>query len=277
MLPTHEDGYAGHGGLGGAALRVSVVTVVRNRVDCIARAICSLQSQTWADVQHVVVDGGSTDGTVEVVRDMLPKDARWVSEPDRGIYDALNKGIAMCDGDLIGLLHSDDTFADSGVLETVARTFEQHPEVDIIYGDVAFFDAQDPTRCVRLYDSSRFRPSLLAWGWMPAHPSVFMRRRLIERHGSYRTDFRIAGDFEFLARVFSDPTLAWRYLPLVMVHMRTGGASTAGMRATLTLNREILRACRDIGIQTNLLKLMLRYPLKLRELTRQNSRPLSRG
>lgn len=257
-------------------MKISIVTAVYNRVDCIRRAVDSVNHQTWGDIQHVVVDGASTDGTRELLKTILPATALFISEPDRGIYDAINKGISRSDGDVIGLLHSDDVFADAQVLSKVALAFEQDPSLDMLYGDIDFYDAAQPGRRTRVYSSRRFTPERLASGWMPAHTSVFLRRRVFERHGLYRTDYRIAGDFEYMARIFRDRKIKTLYLPEIMVHMRTGGASTAGWRSTLTLNREVLRACRENGIRTSWLRLLSRYPEKLLEFAlarQQRSRP----
>lgn len=249
-------------------MKLSVVTSVRNRVDCVAQAVESVQAQTWPEVQHLVVDGASTDGTTQLLQAVLPAGTRLVSEPDKGIYDGINKGIALAEGEVIGLLHSDDTFADPDVLRDVAMAFEQRPDLDMVYGDVAFVDPKDPGRITRFYSSRKFRPELLRRGWIPAHTSVFLRRRVFERNGLYCTDYRIAGDFEYMVRIFRDPVLTWQYLPRTLVHMRPGGASTAGLRATWRLNREVLRACRANGLHTHLGLLLLRYPLKLMEFLR---------
>jgi glycosyltransferase involved in cell wall biosynthesis len=246
-------------------MKVTVVTSVRNRVDCIAAAVDSVKAQTWPQVEHVVIDAASTDGTSELLRSILPPQACLVCEPDRGIYDGINKGIGRSSGEIVGLLHSDDTFADPDVLRDVARVFQDRPELDMVYGDVAFIDPKDPARVIRLYSSRHFKPALLRRGWIPAHTSVFLRRRVFERHGLYRTDYRIAGDFEYLARIFQDPQLIWHYLPRLMVRMRPGGASSAGLRAAWTLNRELLRACRENGLQTHWGILLMRYPRKLME------------
>lgn len=249
-------------------MKLTVVTTVRNRLACVAKAVDSVTCQTWPDVQHVVVDGASTDGTTQLLQSILSEKARLICEPDTGIYDGINKGIARSDGEVIGLLHSDDAFADADVLADVARVFESKPELDMVYGDVAFIDPKKPGRFIRFYSSRHFRPELLRRGWIPAHTSVFLRRRVFDRHGLYRTDYRIAGDFEFMARIFQDPSLTWQYLPRTMVHMRPGGASTAGLRATLKLNLEVLRACRENGLRTHLGVLLMRYPLKLMEFLR---------
>jgi glycosyltransferase involved in cell wall biosynthesis len=181
--------------------------------------------------------------------------------PDRGIYDALNKGIAAASGDIVGFLHSDDVYARDDVINTVILKMQEE-RLDALYGDVAFVPREDIDRIVRVYSSRRFRPSRIGWGWMPAHPALFLRRNVYRHYGGFKTDYRIAADFEFVARIFSGNKLAYAYLPRVLVKMRLGGASTGGWQSTITLNREVLRACRENGISTNLFKILSKYPLK---------------
>ena len=188
----------------------------------------------------------------------------FVSEPDEGIYDAMNKGIRLASGDIIGTLNADDVYADSKVLSRIERQMVQG-QLDAIYGDVMFFANDRPKVNLRRYSSRYFAPSRIAWGWMPAHPTLFLRREIFHRFGLFRADFNIAGDYEFVARIFKDADLRYRYLPEVLVRMRTGGASTNGWRSTLLLNREVLRACRENGIRTNLLMLLSKYPIKALE------------
>lgn len=246
-------------------MKVSIVTVVFNRAETIAAAMRSLQAQAGVEAEHIVIDGGSTDGTLEILKEFAGPNTRLISEPDGGIYDALNKGIRLATGEIIGILHSDDVYADHEVLKRVSHLMESK-RLDALYGDVEFFSPQRPERVVRRYSSKRFSPDNIGWGWMPAHTSLFLRRSVFDIFGLYRTDFRIAGDFEFVARIFKNRSLKSLYLPEVLVRMSTGGLSTAGWRSTLLLNREILRACRENGIHTNLFKLLSKYPLKIFEL-----------
>jgi GT2 family glycosyltransferase len=187
-----------------------------------------------------------------------------ISEPDVGIYDAMNKGVALATGDVICFLNADDVYADAGVLARVSAQMEQE-RLDALFGDVVFFDASNPQKTVRRYRSRRFRPERIAWGWMPAHPALFLRREVFERVGPFRTDYRIAGDFEFVARAFGPNLLRYCHRSEVLVRMRTGGVSTGGWRNTLLLNREVLRACSENGIKTNMLKILTKYPAKVLE------------
>jgi glycosyltransferase involved in cell wall biosynthesis len=248
-------------------MKVTVITVSRNSAATLPDTLRSVAEQSLPGVEHIVVDGASTDATADVVRRHGTHVAKFLSEPDHGIYDAMNKGLRLATGDIVAFLNADDRYADAGVLERVARAMDKEG-LDAIFGDVAFFRAQNPQSIVRRYRSDRFHPSRLAWGWMPAHPALFMRREIFRRIGLFRTDYRIAGDFELVARAFKDGNLRYRHLPEVLVMMRTGGVSTGGWRNTLILNREVLRACRENGIPTNLIKILSKYPAKLLEFGR---------
>jgi glycosyltransferase involved in cell wall biosynthesis len=224
----------------------------------------SISEQAYPNIEHIVIDGGSQDGTLSLVRELGRVDSIVLSEPDRGIYDAMNKGVALATGEVVAFLNADDFYKDADVLARVARVM-QAEQLDALYGDVEFFRAGRQDVVVRYFNSAQFTTSRLGWGWMPAHPALFVRRALFERYGAFRTDYRIAGDFEFIARVFKHPELRHRHLPESLVCMQMGGISTSGWRATLQLNREMMRACRANAISTNWLKLLSRYPLKLLE------------
>jgi glycosyltransferase involved in cell wall biosynthesis len=245
-------------------MKVSVITACYNSARTIADTIRSVSSQSYRNIEHVVVDGGSRDGTLDIIAARRASIAKLIPGPDNGIYDALNKGLAESSGDIIGFLHSDDIYADDDVIECVAQEFSAHP-LDAVYGDLAYIRNDDLDRIVRVYYSGRFRPSRIAWGWMPAHPALFLARKVFDTFGRFKTDYTIAGDFEFVARIFSTPGFKYRYLPKVLVKMRMGGVSTKGWKSTVTLNREVLRACRENGIDSNYLKILSKYPAKALE------------
>jgi len=247
--------------------RISVITVCFNSETTLGDTLRSVAVQTWPQVEHIIVDGASTDGTLELVRQQGAHVAKLISEPDRGIYDAMNKGVRLASGDIVVFLNADDFYADDGVLSRVAQAMT-HERLDALMGDTEFFDPERPDRQLRRYNSGRFRPDRIAWGWMPAHPGLFMRRAVYDAAGPFKTDYRIAGDFEFIARVFSKQKLRYRHLDEVLVKMRIGGVSTGGIRSTIRLNREVLRACRQNGIKTNTLMILSKYPAKLLEFFR---------
>lgn len=245
-------------------MKISIITVTFNAVETVADTLQSVASQTYGDVEHIVIDGASTDGTQEIVTRHISAISRFVSEPDNGIYDAMNKGLKLATGEIIGFLNADDVYENDDVLQHVAELIAQN-EIDAVFGDAVFVDPAHPKRPIRRYRSDRFRPDRIAWGWMPAHPALFLRRGVYERFGGFRTDYRIAGDFELIARIFHDGTLKYRHVPDVWVRMRTGGISTGGWRSSVLLNREVLRACRENHIPTSLPKILSKYPAKLLE------------
>lgn len=245
-------------------MKISIITVAFNAAPTIADTLESVAAQTHPDIEHIVVDGASTDGTLGVLKRHGRRVARLISEPDQGIYDAMNKGLRLATGEVIGFLNADDVYADAGVLERVSEIMERE-KLDALFGDAEFVSPTHPGRLLRRYRSERFRSDRIAWGWMPAHPTLFLRCQVYERFGQFRTDYRIAGDFELVARMFHGGTLSYRHVPEVLVRMRTGGISTGGWRNTLLLNREVLRACRENGIPTSLPKILSKYPAKLLE------------
>lgn len=246
-------------------MKVSVITVCYNSARTLERALQSVAEQDWPTVEHIVIDGASTDKTKEILERFQSRLAYLVSEPDKGIYDAMNKGLAHATGDIICFLNADDYYASTNVLSMVASQMRDD-NLDALMGDVEFFHEGNISRTVRRYRSDRFHPRRLAWGWMPAHPALFLRKEVVQRVGWFKTDYRIAGDFEFIVRAFHGHLLRYRHFPDVFVRMQTGGVSTAGWRAKIRLNQEVLRACRENGLHTNLLKILSKYPLKLMEL-----------
>ncbi len=251
-------------------MKITVITVCYNSAQTIGDTLRSVREQTYKSIEHIIIDGGSTDCTLAVVATEGAHVGKLVSEKDEGIYDAMNKGIKLATGDVIAFLNADDFYKDPDVLAQVAQVM-QVEQLDAVYGDVEFFRPGQRGVVVRRYNSGRFTVPRLGWGWMPAHPALFVRRSLFERHGSFRTDYRIAGDFEFIARIFKNTELRYRHLTKTMVCMRMGGISTSGWRATLQLNREMMQACRTNSIPTNWLKLLLRYPFKTIEFFRTST------
>lgn len=249
-------------------MKISVITVCFNSVSTLPRTLLSVFSQDWPNIEHIVIDGASTDGSIETLERHQNNIAHIVSEPDEGIYDAMNKGLSRASGDIICFLNADDFYTSSAVLSRVAIQMRSH-DLDALIGDVGYFRPSQPDTIVRRYRSDRFTPERLAWGWMPAHPGLFLSKAIIDRVGLFRTDYEIAADYEYVIRVFHNQTLAYKNLPEIIVHMQLGGASTNGIRARLLLNKEVLRACRDNGVKTNMLKILSKYPTKLLDAIRK--------
>jgi glycosyltransferase involved in cell wall biosynthesis len=246
------------------AVKISIITVVLNGIETISKSIDSIALQRGVDIEHIIIDGGSTDGTLEFLSQNVRSFSRLISGPDNGIYDAMNKGIRLASGDVIGLLNADDFYNNPELLSTVMRQFYD-PRIDAVYGDLEYFRGGNPDKIVRTYTSKAFHLGQLKRGLMPAHPTLFLRKKVYERYGLFDSSYKIAGDFEFIARIFKDGSLKAKYLPLKMVKMQMGGISTRGFTNTIILLKENMRACRQNGISTNYFWLVSRYPKKLLE------------
>jgi len=243
-------------------MKFSIITVTFNSAATISNTLNSIANQDHSDIEYIVIDGKSTDSTIDIIRNNSHLISKSVVEPDFGIYDAMNKGLALATGEVIAFLHSDDVYASSNVVSKVNFCFEKY-SLDALYGDINYFHENDSRKVIRRYSSHRFMPSLIGWGWMPAHPSLFLHRNVYDKYGHFKIDFKIAGDYEFVARIFHENTLRYHYLPEVLVNMRMGGVSTGGIMNSLLLNREVLRACRENNIPTNIFKILSKYPAKL--------------
>lgn len=224
-------------------MKLSIITVCRNAEKTIEDTIRSVLSQTYAKVEHIIVDGASKDATLDIVAGYGDTIDRIISEPDQGIYDAMNKGIALASGDVVGFLNSDDFYASPTVLETVARVMAD-PAADCCYGDLLYVNAADTTRIVRYWRSRPYERGLCAKGWMPAHPTFFVRRRIYKTYGGFDTQFRLQADFELTTRLLQTHEIRSAYIPEVLVHMRTGGATNRSLGNILRGNIEAYRACR---------------------------------
>ena len=230
-----------------APMKISVLTVVFNRADTIAAAIKSVAGQSYQNVEHVVIDGASTDATMSVIGANRHPNMVTVSEPDEGIYDALNKAIACSSGDIIGLMHSDDFFAHDQVLSKVADKFAD-PGIDAVYGDLDYISATNAGQILRRWKAGSFTPDKLRRGWMPPHPTLFVRRRVLEKFGVYNTSYRIAGDYDAILRWFGSPGFRAGYVPEVLVKMRIGGESNRSLARIMHKSREDYRALRSNNI-----------------------------
>jgi len=295
-------------------MRITLITACYNSAAVIGTALESVLRQTWPDVECWVIDGGSTDGTLEIIREYEPKFGgrmHWVSEPDRGMYDAINKGIRKATGEVVGILNADDVLVDDRVLERVASAFgvsttancanrangdakaqraieplnpaaghlnlgtlepDRRP-TDVVYGDIRFVADRrgvgleelraEPT--VRYYSSRHWRPWMLQWGFMPPHPSVYIRRTCFEQLGDYSLDYQIAADYALLVRFLRKARLSCRYVPMCFVDMRVGGKSTKNWRSNVLLNQEIVRGNREAGYFCCLPMLLPKYAFKVWE------------
>jgi glycosyltransferase involved in cell wall biosynthesis len=251
-------------------MKISIITVCYNSELTVRSAIESVLAQTYPDIEYIVIDGQSTDKTIEIIRSYEADFAdrlRWISEPDKGMYDAMNKGVRMSTGDFVAILNADDFYNYPGSVETMVN-YLRETGADMCCSDVRFVYPDDLKKTVRYYSSAKFKPSLFRFGFMPAHPSCFIRRKLFDEIGCYKIDYQIAADYELLIRFLYTHRISYRYLAFDIIKMRTGGKSTKSWKSNWLLNREIVRACRENGIYTNLLLLSLKYFIKVFELIR---------
>ena len=247
-------------------MKISLITVAYNSAATIRNTVESVLSQTFPDIEYIVVDGVSKDDTIKIVREYEPLSngrLRWISEKDEGLYDAMNKGIRIATGDVVGIINSDDFYHRNDVIETIAKAFEDDT-VQATFADVRYVNSDNLNKTVRYYSSKNFAPWRFRFGFMPAHPSFFTYKKYFDEFGFYRLDYKIAADYELLLRFLYTHKLKYKYLPIDVMKMRTGGVSTVSLRNYLH-NEENARACKENGIKTSLLLLSFRYVLKVFE------------
>jgi len=222
-------------------LRVSIITIVHNNRATMEDCVKNVLSQSYKEIEYIVVDGGSNDGTIDIIQAYRERISQWISEPDQGIYDAMNKGLKMATGEVIGFLHSSDLYAHPRVIEEVAQVFG-NSHVSSVYGDLQYVDKENLNRVIRNWKSSPYRHGKFRQGWMPPHPTFFVRKEIYEKYGYFNTHFRIAGDYELMLRFLERYRISAVYIPEVLVKMRWGGMSNGGIKNILIKSYEDYRA-----------------------------------
>jgi len=247
-------------------MKISIITITFNSAKTLKRALESIQHQTYADIEHVIVDGASTDGTREMIESYAKahKNVRWVSEPDDGIYNAINKGIKIATGDVIGFLHSDDVFNSADSIEQIAHAFDESG-ADIVYGDLQYVRAG---KVVRRWQSNAFHPRSLKYGWMPPHPTMYVRREVYAQVGPYDEWFRISADYDMILRLFQ-ADYKTHYIPFVLVSMETGGASNKDTKARLSKTQEDFLVLKKNHVGAGLLTVACKQLRKIKQFIRK--------
>lgn len=249
-------------------MKISLITVTYNSSKTLSDTLQSVLNQTYSEIEYIIVDGASKDSTISIIQEYEPKfqgQMRWISEPDKGLYDAMNKGIRMATGDIVGIINSDDFYHRPDILQMVADAFRDK-SVQAVYGDVRFVNDDNLDKTVRYYSSKSFSPKRFRFGFMPAHPTFFTYKKYFDEFGYYKMGYKIAADYELLTRFLYVHKLKCKYLPVDFMKMRTGGASTASVKSNWILNKEIVRACKENGIWTCMPLLFLKYFIKVFEL-----------
>ena len=222
-------------------MKISIITVVWNNKETIKDAINSVLFQTYEDIEYIVVDGNSSDGTIEIIKSYGNKITKFVSEKDSGIYDGLNKGISLAIGDIVAFLHSDDIYASDSIIEEISKVFKSDESLDGIYGDLVYTSKNDTSKVLRYWKSKKFYKNLLSKGWMPAHPTFFLKRKVYEKYGNFDLDFKIAADYDFMLRVLKSG-IKVEYIPKVLYKMRVGGESNKSIKNIILKSKEDLKA-----------------------------------
>lgn len=250
-------------------MKISIITAAYNSGMTLCDTIESVLRQSYPNIEYIIVDGASKDDTMDIVHRYEPKFGsrlKVVSEPDKGIYDAMNKGIRMATGEIVGILNSDDFFTSDEVVQNIAAAFESEKDIEAVYGDIHFVKDDNLAKCTRYFSSRYFRPWLLRFGFMPAHPSFYCRKTVLEKYGLYDLQYRTSSDFEMMVRLFAKHHIRAKYLDMDFVTMRAGGESTAGLASKKKVNTDISRSLKAHGIYTNQAMQAVRYVWRACEL-----------
>lgn len=229
-------------------LKITLITASYNSVKYIGSNLDSIQSQTYKNIEHIVIDGASTDGTTDILESRISNITKLIREPDRGIYDALNKGLAISSGDVIGFLHSDDVFAHPNVLQDIIKVFERDESIDAVYGDLQYVSTDNINSIKRYWRSSVFSHQKLKWGWMPPHPTLYVRRKYYLQIGGFNESYRVAADYLSVLQLFSIKTFRSAYIPEVLIKMRVGGISNKSLRLRFIKSFEDVRALKQSNV-----------------------------
>ncbi|NQU95349.1 MAG: glycosyltransferase [Candidatus Omnitrophica bacterium] len=244
-------------------MKISIITVVHNNAEYIGDCIKSVIGQSYSAIEYIIVDGKSTDGTLEVVNQHKEKIAKIISEKDKGYVYAMNKGLEAATGDIVGFLHSDDFYAHERVIEEIVGMFKK-TSTDSLYGDLVYVKKDNPNKIVRYWKGGAYNLNRIRWGWMPPHPTFFVKREIYEKHGYFNTDFKIAADYEIMLRFLYRHKISIHYMPEILVNMRTGGVSNKGFRNIMRKSFEDYKICKNYdagkGFSAIILKNLTKIP-----------------
>jgi len=252
-------------------MRVSIITVVWNNKETIKDAIDSVLDQTYKDIEYIIIDGASTDGTVDIVKSYGDKITKFISEPDKGLYDAMNKGIALATGDIVGILNSDDMYASSDIIEKIVYEFE-NKNIDSLYGDLVYVSENDTSKVVRYWKSKEYKKGLFQKGWHPAHPTFFVKKEIYNRYGVFNINFKIAADYELMLRFLEKYQITSSYINEIFVKMRLGGASNQSIKNIIKANLESYRAWKINELYINPFVFLLKPLSKIKQFLKRSSK-----
>lgn len=253
-------------------MKISLITATYNSAETVRDTLQSVLNQTFKDIDYIIIDGNSKDNTMDIVKEFEPKfegRLRWVSEKDKGIYDAMNKGVRMAQGDIVGILNSDDFFASNDVLEKVNAAFTENPAIDGVYADVRYVDWNDTGKTVRMFSGKDFTREKLCWGKMPPHPSFYVKRECYDKFGLYSLDYPICADYDMFVKMIWIGNINTLYINDVFVNMRSGGTSSNGIKVHRKIMRERMLCVREHEMPSNFFKQTSRYFEKIFSLLRK--------
>ena len=251
-------------------MKVTIITVTYNSVRFIEDSILSVANQTYKNIEHIIIDGKSNDGTIDVIKQHEKYIAKWISETDRGMYDALNKGMELSTGDIIGILNSDDILESNDVIEHIVKAFQENT-IDSLYGDLEYVDQVDLNKIYRIWKGKPYKRSLFYRGWMPAHPTFYFKRAIFEKYGGYENHFFSAADYELMCRYLFKHKVSSHYLPKLIVKMRRGGQSNNSLKMRLRANRRDYLAMKRNNIPFSFIVSILKPLSKLHQYYKKNS------
>jgi glycosyltransferase involved in cell wall biosynthesis len=244
-------------------VKITIITVCYNSEKTIKETIESVLKQDYNYIEYIVIDGGSIDNTLGIINLYQNKIHKIISEPDNGIYDAINKGVELATGDIVGIINSDDVFYNNQVISRIANCFELNKNLDSVIGDIVFLNSKGKVH--RQYKSTNWNPKKFRWGMMPPHPTFYCKKSIFVKLGYYRNDLKIAADYELMMRFLLVNNISFKYISMFFVKMSLGGTSTKNLRSKLLINKEVLNACRINNVNTNILKIYTKYLLKIIE------------
>jgi glycosyltransferase len=244
-------------------MKISIITATYNSEKNIVACLESVANQSYKNIEHIVIVGGSNEKIPEIVKS-FPSVTKFISEPDKGIYNALNKGIEISTGDVIGFLHSDDVFSSSSIIHKIADLFSNN--IHGVYGDLIFTSSKNQHKIVRTWISKSFNSKNIKYGWMPPHTTLFLRKEIYEKYGKFDISFKIAGDYDFMINIMKSNQINLQYLPEIITKMRMGGASTGSLKGILTKSKEDIRALKNNGFKFPFLILLAKNLRKLPQL-----------
>jgi len=243
-------------------MKVSIITVTYNSALTLRDTIESVKNQSYPNIEHIIIDGVSKDDTVQIARSY--GHLKVISEPDKGLFDAMNKGILLATGEVIGVLNSDDFFTHNNCVSIIVDELKKSG-ADAVHGDVGFVNPDNLTKMVRHFSSKNFKLKKFTKGYTPPHPSFYAKKECYDKYGLFNADYRIAADYELMMRFMFTHKISTHYIDEILVYMRTGGISNKSLKNRYNLNKEIIRACKDNGVKTNMVSILSKYFIKMFE------------